>query len=110
MAAPAAMIESVDPTSQCAYVRHMHGVRHGRPVPPGILEPTSDADVTGGINSGLLVVKPERACFEDMVTRIQRPMPEWGPRHRRLYDRGIRYGFPEQPFLQVEVQEAWTAI
>ena len=110
MASPAAVIESVDPTSQYAYVHHMHGVRHGGPVPPAILEVTSDDDVTGGINGGLLVVKPDRACFEDMVARIQRPMPEWGPRHRQLYERGIRYGFPEQHFLQVEFQDAWTAI
>ncbi len=110
MAPPAAVIESVDPTSQFAYVHHMHGVRHGGPVPPTILEPTSDDDVTGGINSGLLVVKPDRPRFEDMVARIQRPMPEWGPRHRQLYERGIRYGFPDQHFLQVEFQDAWTAI
>ena len=107
---PAAVIESVDPTGQFAYVRHMHGVRHGAPVPPAILEPTSDDDVTGGINSGLLVVAPDRRRFEDMVARIQRPMPEWGARHRELYDRGIRYGFPDQHFLQVELQDAWTAI
>jgi hypothetical protein len=31
--APAAVIESVHPTSQYAYVQHMHGVRHGEPVP-----------------------------------------------------------------------------
>ncbi|HVO22224.1 MAG TPA: glycosyltransferase [Candidatus Margulisiibacteriota bacterium] len=108
--APAAVIESVDPTSQYMYVHHMHGVRHGERVPPAILEVTSDEDVTGGINAGLLVVRPDRARFEDMVARIQRPMPEWGPRHRQLYDRGIRYGFPEQHFLQVEFQDAWTAI
>lgn len=108
--APAAVIESVDATSQYAYVRHMHGVRHGEPVPPAILEVTSDDDVTGGINGGLLVVKPDRARFEDMVARIQRPMSEWGLRHRRLYDLGIRYGFPEQHFLQVEFQDAWRAI
>ncbi len=108
--APAAVIESVDPTSQYAYIHHMHGVRHGGPVPPAILEVTSDDDVTGGINGGLMVIKPDRARFEDMVTRIQRPMPEWGPRHRELFDRGIRYGFPEQHFLQVEFQNAWTAI
>ena len=108
--APAAVIESVDPTSQFAYVQHMHGVRHGEPVPPAILELTSDEDVTGGINSGLLVIQPDRARFEDMVARIQRPMPEWGPHHRQLYERGIRYGFPEQHFLQVEFQDAWTAI
>lgn len=108
--APAAVIESVDPTSQYAYVHHMHGVRHGEPVPPAILEVTSDDDVTGGINGGLLLVKPDRARFEDMVARIQQPMSEWGPRHRELYDRGIRYGFAEQHFLQVEFQDAWTAI
>ena len=108
--APAAVIESVDPTSQYAYLHHMHGVRHGEPVPPAILEVTSDEDVTGGINGGLLMVKPDRARFEDLVARIQRPMPEWGPRHRQLYDHGIRYGFAEQHFLQVEFQDAWTAI
>jgi alpha-N-acetylglucosamine transferase len=108
--APAAVIESVDATSQYAYVRHMHGVRHDEPVPPAILEVTSDDDVTGGINGGLLVVEPDRGRFEDMVARIQRPMPEWGERHRKLYDLGIRYGFPEQHFLQVEFQDAWTAI
>ncbi|HXJ37393.1 MAG TPA: hypothetical protein VMS22_25475 [Candidatus Eisenbacteria bacterium] len=110
VAAPAAVIESVDATSQYAYVRHMHGIRHGEPVPPTILEPTSDDDVTGGINGGLLVIEPDRARFEDMVARIQRPMSEWGPRHRRLHDLGIRYGFPEQHFLQVDLQDAWTAI
>lgn len=110
LAAPAAVIESVAPTSQYAWVRHMRGVRHGRPVPPAVLELTSNQDVTGGINSGLLVVQPDRARFEDMVARIQRPMPHWGPRHRQLYERGIRYGFPEQHFLQVEFQDAWTAI
>ena len=110
LAAPAAVIESVAPTSQYAWVRHMRGVRHGRPVPPAILELTSNQEVTGGINSGLLVVQPDRARFEDMVARIQRPMPHWGPRHRQLYERGIRYGFPEQHFLQVEFQDAWTAI
>ncbi len=108
--APAAVIESVDPTSQYAYVHHMHGVRHGETVPPAILEVTSDDDVTGGINGGLMVIRPDRARFEDMVARIQRPMPEWGPRHRQLYERGIRYGFPEQHFLQVEFQNEWTAI
>ena len=108
--APAAVIESVDPTSQYAYVQHMHGIRHGEPVPPAMLEVTSDEDVTGGINGGLLVVEPDRARFEDMVARIQRPMSEWGPRHRRLHDRGIRYGFAEQHFLQVELQDRWTAI
>jgi hypothetical protein len=108
--APAAVIESVDPTSQFAYVQHMHGVRHGERVPPAILEVTSDDDVTGGINAGLLVIQPDRARFEDMTARIQRPMPEWGPHHRQLYDLGIRYGFPEQHFLQVEFQNEWTAI
>ena len=107
--APAAVIESVDATSQYAYVRHMHGVRHGKPVPPAILDVSSD-DVMGGINGGLMVVKPDRECFEDMVARIQRPMPAWGPRHRHLYELGIRYGFPEQHFLQVEFQDVWTAI
>lgn len=107
---PAAVIESVDPTSQYAYVRHMNGVRHAEPVPPAILEVTSDENVTGGINGGLLVVRPDRARFEDMVARIRRPMPEWGPRHLQLYDRGIRYGFAEQHFLQLEFQDAWTAI
>ncbi len=107
---PAAVIESVDPTSQFAYVRHMHGVRHGERVPPAILEVTADDDVTGGINAGLLVLRPDRARFEDMAARIQRPMPDWGPHHRQLYDRGIRYGFPEQHFLQVEFQDGWTAI
>jgi lipopolysaccharide biosynthesis glycosyltransferase len=108
--APAAVIESVHPTSQYAYVRHMHGVRHGQPVPPAILEVESADDITGGINAGLLVVRPDRAAFVDMVERIRRPMPEWGPHHRRLYECGIRYGFPEQHFLQVELQERWTAI
>ncbi|MCW5891142.1 MAG: hypothetical protein KIT14_11410 [bacterium] len=107
---PAAVIESVDATSQYAYIHHMHGVRHGAPVPPAILEPTSADDVTGGINSGLLVLAPDRARFEDMVARIRRPMPEWGEHHRELYARGIRYGFPDQHFLQVEFQQAWTAI
>lgn len=110
LATPAAVIESVDPTSQFAYFRHMHGIRHGEPVPPAILDVTSDDDITGGINAGLLVVEPDRACFEDMGARLQRPMPEWGPGHRELYDRGIRYGFPEQHFLQVEFREGWTAI
>ena len=108
--APAAVIESVDPTSQFAYVQHMHGVRHGEPVPPAILEVTSDDDVTGGINAGLLVIKPDRKLFEDMAARIQRPMSQWGAHHRRLYELGIRYGFPEQHFLQVEFQNQWTAI
>jgi lipopolysaccharide biosynthesis glycosyltransferase len=108
--APAAVIESVHPTSQYAYVRHMHGVRHGAPVPPAILEVTSGDDITGGINAGLLVIRPDRARFLDMVARIRRPMPEWGPHHRRLYEHGIRYGFPEQHFLQVEFQDAWIAI
>ena len=40
--APAAVIESVHPTSQYAYVQHMHGVRHGEPVPPAILEVESE--------------------------------------------------------------------
>ena len=108
--APAAVIESVDPTSQYRYVHHMHGVRHGELVPPKILEVTSDDDVTGGVNGGLLVIRPDGARFEDMVARIHLPMPEWGSRHRELYERGIRYGFPEQHFLQVEFQNAWTAI
>jgi alpha-N-acetylglucosamine transferase len=108
--APAAVIESVDPTSQYAYIRHMHGVRHGERVPPAILEPASDDDVTGGINSGLLLVAPDRARFDEMLARIRLPMREWGPAHCRLYDLGIRYGFPDQHFLQVEFQQAWTAI
>ncbi len=107
---PAAVIESVHPTSQYAYVRHMHGVRHGAPVPPAILEVESNDDVTGGINAGLLVVQPDRARFVDMVARLARPMPEWGEHHRALYARGIRYGFPEQHFLQVELQHEWTAL
>ena len=110
LAAPAAVIESVDPTSQYAWVHHMQMVCHGRPVPAPILEVSSDDDVTGGINGGLLLVQPDRIRFEDMVARIQRPMPEWGPRHAQLYERGIRYGFAEQHFLQVEFQDAWTAI
>ncbi|HTY16628.1 MAG TPA: glycosyltransferase [Myxococcota bacterium] len=110
LAAPAAVIESVDATSQFAYVRHMHGVRHGELVPPAILDVSADDDVTGGINAGLIVVEPERARFEDMVARIQRPMSEWGGHHRKLYDLGIRYGFPEQHFLQVEFQDSWRAI
>lgn len=108
--APAAVIESVHPTSQYAYVRHMHGVRHGDPVPPAILEVSSDDDIWGGINAGLLVVRPDRARFLDMVERLRRPMPEWGPHHRALYEQGIRYGFPEQHFLQVELQGEWTAL
>ena len=108
--APAAVIESVHPLSQYAYVHHMQGVRHGKPVPPRILAVSDDDDITGGINAGLLVVAPDRARFEDMTARIRRPMPEWGPRHRALYDLGIRYGFPEQHFLQMELQDAWTAI
>jgi lipopolysaccharide biosynthesis glycosyltransferase len=48
----------------------MHDVLHGLPVPPGMLELSSDQDITGG----------------------------------------IRYGFAEQHFLQVEFQERWTAI
>jgi alpha-N-acetylglucosamine transferase len=110
LASPAAVIESVDPRGQFAYVQHMHGVHHGRPVPPAILEVTSDDDVTGGINAGLLVVEPDRARFTDMTARIRRPMREWGAHHARLYDLGIRYGFPEQHFLQVEFQDSWTAI
>jgi hypothetical protein len=104
------VIESVDPTSQYAWVNHMQNVCHGRPVPAPILEVSSDDDVTGGINGGLLLVQPDHARFDDMVARIQRPMPEWGPRHAQLNERGIRYGFAEQHFLQVEFQEAWTAI
>ena len=110
VAAPAAVVESVHPTSQYAYVKHMHGVRHGGRVPPAILEVTSDDDITGGINAGLLVVQPDRARYLDMVARIRRPMAEWGAQHRALWERGIRYGFPEQHFLQVELQDAWTAI
>lgn len=110
VAAPAAVIESVHPTSQYGYVRHMHGVRHGDPVPPTLLEVSSAGDVSGGINAGLLVLRPDRARFLDMVERIQRPMPEWGPHHRALNERGIRYGFPEQHFLQVEMQHEWTAL
>ncbi|HVM96639.1 MAG TPA: glycosyltransferase, partial [Candidatus Acidoferrales bacterium] len=110
LSAPAAVIESVDPTSQYAYVQHMHGVRHGQLVPPAILEVSSDDDITGGVNGGLLVVKPDRAWFSDAVARIARPMPEWGPEHQRLYEQGIRYGFPEQHFLQVEFQNSWIAI
>ncbi len=108
--APAAVIESVHPTSQYAYVSHMHGVRHGRPVPPAILEVRSVDDIAGGINAGLLVVRPDRALFVDMVERIRRPMAEWGAHHRWLYEHGIRYGFPEQHFLQVELQDRWTAV
>lgn len=108
--APAAVIESVHPTSQYAYVQHMSGVRHGEPVPPAILEVESNDDVTGGINAGLLVVAPDRARFTDMVARLARPMTEWGPHHRALYDAGIRYGFPEQHFLQVELQRDWIAL
>jgi alpha-N-acetylglucosamine transferase len=107
---PAAVIESVAPTSQWAWVRHMHDVCHGRPVKPEMLELSSDQDVTGGINGGLLVVQPDRARFEDVVARVRRPMSEWGPRHRAYADRGIRYGFAEQHFLQVEFQDAWTAV
>ena len=110
LAAPAAVIESVAPTSQYAWVSNMRGVRHGWLVPPRMLELSSDQDVTGGINGGLLVVQPDRALFEDMLARIQRPMSEWGLRHQRLHDRGIRYGFAEQHFLQVEFQDRWTAI
>ena len=65
--APAAVIESVDPMGQYTYVHHMHGVRHGEPVPPAILEVTSAEDVTGGINGGLLVIKPDSLLFADMV-------------------------------------------
>lgn len=108
--APAAVIESVHPTSQYAYVQHMHGVRHGKPVPPAILEVTSDDDIAGGINAGLLVVRPDRARFLDMVERIRRPMADWGPTHRALYEQGIRYGFPEQHFLQIELQGSWIAL
>jgi len=108
--APAAVIESVHPTSQYAYVRHMHGVRHGAPVPSAILEVESSDDVTGGINAGLLVIAPDRARFTDMVARLARPMAEWGPHHRALHDAGIRYGFPEQHFLQVELQHQWIAL
>ena len=46
--APAAVIESVHPTSQYAYVQHMHGVRHGDPVPPEILEVHGESDIRGG--------------------------------------------------------------
>src|SRR5579862_2974563 len=42
--APAAVIESVDPTSQYAYIRHMHGIRHGERVPPKLLEVSADDD------------------------------------------------------------------
>ncbi|MEB2286010.1 MAG: hypothetical protein B6D46_14795 [Polyangiaceae bacterium UTPRO1] len=107
---PAAVIESVHPTSQYAYVRHMHGVRHGAPVPPAILDVESSDDVTGGINAGLLVVTPDAARFADMMARLQRPMAEWGPHHRALWEQGIRYGFPEQHFLQVELQDEWIAL
>jgi lipopolysaccharide biosynthesis glycosyltransferase len=110
LATPAAAIESVSPTSQYAWVRNMHGVSHGQPVPAAMLEPTSNQDVTGGINGGLLVLRPERARFEEMAARVRRPMPEWGGRHRELYERGIRYGFAEQHFLQVEFQDRWIAI
>jgi alpha-N-acetylglucosamine transferase len=108
--APAAVIESVSPLSQFAWVRHMSDVRHGRPVPPAMLELSSDQDITGGINGGLLLVQPDRARFEEMVARVQRPMQEWGARHAELFARGIRYGFAEQHFLQVEFQDSWTAI
>ena len=108
--APAAVIESVHATSQYAYVRHMHGVRHGDPVPPGILEIHGDDDIRGGVNAGLLVIAPDRALFEDFTARIRRPVPEWGVKHRALFEAGIRYGFPEQHFLQVELQDRWTAI
>jgi hypothetical protein len=108
--APAAVIESVHPTSQYAYVQHMHGVRHGEPVPPAILEVMSADDIAGGINAGLLVVQPDRARFLDMVERIRRPMADWGPTHRALYEHGIRYGFPEQHFLQIDLQQSWIAL
>lgn len=107
---PAAVIESVHPTSQYAYVQHMHGVRHGEPVPPEILEVTSEDDIRGGVNAGLLVIEPNRALFDDYTARIQLPMAEWGPKHREHFEAGIRYGFPEQHFLQVEMQDAWTAV
>lgn len=108
--APAAVIESVHPTSQYAYVRHMHGVRHGDPVPPDILEVHGESDIRGGVNAGLLVIEPDRARFEDFTSRIDKHVREWGPKHRALYEAGIRYGFPEQHFLQVEMQESWTAV
>ena len=108
LATPAAVIERRS-TSQYAYVGICTACDTAARAGDD-LEVTSDADVTGGINGGLLIVKPDRAHFEDMVARIGRPMPEWGPRHRQLYDRGIRYGFAEQHFLQVEFQDRWTAI
>ena len=108
--APAAVIESVAPTSQWSWVRHMQEVCHAHPVPPKMLELSSEQDVTGGINGGLLVVEPDRARFEDMVERVQRPMSDWGGNHREHWDRGIRYGFAEQHFLQVEFQERWIAV
>lgn len=108
--APAAVIESVHPTSQYAYVQHMHGVRHGEPVPASILEVTSEDDIRGGVNAGLLVIEPSRDVFEDYTARIKRPMVEWGPKHREHFEAGIRYGFPEQHFLQVEMQKDWTAV
>jgi alpha-N-acetylglucosamine transferase len=108
--APAAVIESVSATSQYAWVKHMQDIHHGMPVPARMLELSSDQDVTGGINGGLLVVEPERARFEEMVARVQRPMSEWGPPHAAHFARGIRYGFAEQHFFQVEFQAAWTAI
>lgn len=107
---PAAVIESVSPTSQYTWVRHMREVLHGLPVPAPMLELSSDQDITGGINGGLLVVERDRARFEEMVARIQRPMQEWGGRYAAHFERGIRYGFAEQHFLQVEFQEKWTAI
>ena len=107
---PAGVIESVHPTSQYEYIRHMDGVRHGQPVPPAILSVESDSDIYGGVNAGLLVISPNRSRFEDMVARIKLPMSEWGPKHRAMYDAGIRYGFPEQHFLQVDMQEAWYAL
>jgi lipopolysaccharide biosynthesis glycosyltransferase len=108
--APAAVIENVAPTSQFSWVRNMRGIRHGRPVPARMLALHSDQDVRGGINGGLLLVEPDRARFEDLADRIERPMSEWGPHHCEHHDRGIRYGFAEQHFLQVEFQDAWTAI
>ena len=108
--APAAVIESVSATSQYTYVQHMQDVLHGLPVPPAMLELSSDQDITGGINGGLLLVQPDRGRFEDMVARVQRPMPDWGTRHTENFARGIRYGFAEQHFFQIEFQDKWTAI
>jgi lipopolysaccharide biosynthesis glycosyltransferase len=107
---PAAVIENVAPTSQLSWVRNMRAIRHGRPVPPRMLALHSDQDVRGGINGGLLLVEPDRARFEELVRRIEQPMTEWGAHHREHCDRGIRYGFAEQHFLQVEFQDTWTAI